>query len=58
MGGILIGIPPRAKKVQMPRRRVPILHLEEAAEPVKIRHISQNLGTPVPATQPVQSSRV
>jgi hypothetical protein len=58
LGGVAIGIPPRAKKVQVPRRRLPILYLEESVQAVKIIHLNQNLGTSVPEAQPVQSTRV
>ncbi len=43
-----MGVPPRAttaKRVHQPRRRLMIQRYEEAPQPVKIRHISQKLGT-------------
>jgi hypothetical protein len=56
--GIIIGIPPRAKKIQVPRRRLPIFCVDEPAQSVKIRHTSQNLGSPATASQPTQSPRI
>jgi hypothetical protein len=54
----IIGIPPRAKKIQVPRRRLPIFCVDEPAQSVKIRHTSQNLGSPATVSQPAQSPRI
>ena len=51
-------IPPRARTVPMLRRRLPVVFVSESARPVKMRHVSQNLGSPVSGTQPIQSPRV
>lgn len=54
----IIGIPPRAKKIQVPRRRLPIFCVDEPAQAVKIRHTSQNLGSTATTSQPAQSPRI
>ena len=51
-------IPPRVRTVPVLRRRLPVTMLAEAAQPVVIRHTSQNLGSPVTETRPTQSPRV
>jgi hypothetical protein len=53
-----IGVPPRAKRIQPPRYRLQVTGITEVVQPVKIRHASQNLGTAVSETPPVQSPRV
>ncbi len=51
-------IAPRARTVPMLRRRLPVAFVPGSNRPVKIRHTSQNLGSPVTETQPTQSPRV
>ena len=51
-------IPPRARTLPMLRRRLPVAFGPESAQPVKMRHHSQKLGSPVSETQPTQSPRV
>jgi hypothetical protein len=51
-------IPPRVRTVPMMRRRLPVVFVPESTQPVKIRHTSQNLGSPVNETRPSQSPRV
>ena len=53
-----IGVPPRAKKVHVPRRRLPVISFPEAACPVKIVHAVKKLDTSIPDTQTAQSQRV
>ena len=53
-----IGVPPRAKKVHMPRRRLPVISFPEAVCPVKIVHAAKNQDTVLPETQPAQSQRL
>ena len=53
-----IGVPPRARRAYPPRYRLPVTMVVEDARPVKIRHASQNLGTVVSETLPVQTPRV
>ena len=48
-------IPPRAKKVHVPRRRLEIVSFPEAVQSVKIIHTVQKLDTLLPDLQPVQS---
>ena len=45
-----IGAPPRARRVHQPRLRLQVQSFPEAARAVKIRHASQNLGSPVGET--------
>ena len=51
-------IPPRVRTVPTLRRRLTVTFVPEAAQPVIMRHASQNLGSPVTETQPAQSPRV
>lgn len=51
-------LPPRARAVPMLRRRLPVEFGSESAQPVKMRHHSQKLGSPVSETQPIQNPRV
>lgn len=51
-------IPPRVRTVPVLRRRLPVTMISESAQPVIIRHVSQNLGSPVSETRPPQSPRV
>jgi hypothetical protein len=51
-------IPPRVRTVPTLRRRLPVTFVPESAQPVIMRHASQNLGSPVTETQPTQSPRV
>lgn len=51
-------VPPRAKKVHVPRRRLEIVSFPEAAHPVKIIHAVPNLGSFQPGLQPAQSQCV
>ena len=51
-------IPPRVRTVPTLRRRLPVTFVPESAQPVIMRHASQNLGSPVTETQPAQSPRV
>jgi hypothetical protein len=53
-----MGVPPRAKRVHIPRRRLPVVGFTEPVQAVKIIHAIQNLGSPVTGTQPAQSPRV
>ena len=53
-----IGVPPRAKKVHVPRRRLPVISFPEAACPVKIVHSVQKSDNVLPDTQPTQNQRV
>jgi hypothetical protein len=48
---------PRLKKPAPPRRRIAIVLLGGEPEPVKIRHIRQNLGSVVSETRMAQSPR-
>jgi hypothetical protein len=54
LGSAAIGVPPRAKRVQVPRRRLPVQGYDEPVQSVKIIHVNQNLGTPVTPTRPAQ----
>ncbi len=51
-------VPPRVRTVPMLRRRLPVAFVNGSTQPVKIRHPSQNLGSPVNETRPSQSPRV
>ena len=42
-----IGAPPRQRPVYRPRQRLQVQTFPEAAQSVKIRHASQNVGTVV-----------
>jgi hypothetical protein len=53
-----VGFPARVKKIHTPRRRLPVTIFYEAAAPVKIRHVSQNLGTVINEIQPAQARRI
>lgn len=48
-------LPPRAKKVHVPRRRLEIVSFPEAAQPVKIIHTVPKMDIPIRGLQPVQS---
>ena len=50
-------LPPRIRTVPTLRRRLPVEFVAETAQPVIMRHIGQNLGSPVTETQPTQSPR-
>jgi hypothetical protein len=50
-----IGVPPRAKRIYQPRRRLQIEGFNEIVQPVKIRHVRQNLGSIVSEIRRVQS---
>ena len=50
--------PAGARKVPTLRRRLPVTILPIAPQPVIIRHVLQNVGSPVSETQPSQSLRV
>ena len=51
-------VPPRARKVPVVRRRLPVTMFPDAVQPVIIRHTLQNLGSPaVSEIQPSQSPR-
>lgn len=55
----LLGVrPPRARRIPVVRRRVPVVILTQATEVVKIRHAAPNLGSRVSEIQPAQSQRV
>lgn len=49
------GVPPRAKRIHVPRRRLEIISFPEAVQTVKIVHTGQNLDTPRRGMQPAQS---
>ena len=57
-------LPPRLKKPAPPRQRIAIIMFAGVPEPVKIRHVHQNLGsaasqgTDVGEIQPSQSPRL
>jgi hypothetical protein len=51
-------VPPRAKKIHVPRRRLEIVSFPEAVHSVKIIHTSQNLDTSKRGMQPAQSQCV
>lgn len=51
-------VPPRVRTVPMLRQRLLVTFVSESAQPVKIRHTSQNVGSPVTETRPTQSPRV
>ena len=51
-------IPPRVRTVPALRRRLRVAIISEPPQPVVIRHVRPNLGTPVSETQPAQSPRV
>jgi len=53
-----IRIPPRVRTVPMLRHRLPVTFVAGAAEAVILRHVTQNLGSPVSEKQPTQSPRV
>jgi len=50
-----IGVPPRAKRIHQPRRRLQIEGFSDIVQPVIIRHVRQNVGSVVSETRPVQS---
>jgi hypothetical protein len=56
LGGMRV--PPRARTVPSVRRRVLVTMVTESAQSVIIRHASQNLGSPVSETRPIQSPRL
>jgi len=52
-------VPPRARKIQTVRRRLPVTILSEPPQTVIIRHALQNLGSAIVSEiQPSQSPRV
>ena len=51
-------IPPRAKKVHVPRRRLEIVSFPEAVQSVKIIHTAPKMDTLLPSLQPAQSQCV
>ena len=51
-------IPPRVRTVPMLRRRLAVVFVTESTQPVIMRHIAPNLGSPVTEMQPTQSPRV
>ena len=51
-------VPPRIRTVPNLRRRLPVTAISEPPQPVIIRHVGQNLGSPVSETRPPQSPRV
>lgn len=51
-------LPARAPRLQPVRRLLPVTMNSALAYPVKIRHVLQNLGSPVSETQPLQTRRV
>ena len=48
-------IPPRVRTVPPLRRRLPVTTVVEPVQPVNIRHVRQNLGTPVAEPRLVQN---
>lgn len=48
----------RQKKLETFRRRIPIVMFGGKPEAVKIRHVPQNVGSPVSETRPTQSRRL
>ena len=50
-------LPPRLKKPAPPRHRLAIIMFAGRPEPVKIRHVHQNLGSAVSEIPPSQSPR-
>lgn len=53
-----VRIPPRVRTVPMLRQRLPVTFVSETVQPVIMRHLGQNLGSPVTGTRPSQSPRV
>jgi hypothetical protein len=53
-----VRIPPRVRTIPMLRRRLSVTFVAESAQPLKIRHAGQNLGSPATGKQPTQSPRV
>ena len=51
-------LPPRVRTVPRLRQRLPVVFVSESALPVKIRHTSQNVGSPISETRPTQNPRV
>jgi len=51
-------IPPRVRTVPRVRQRLPVAFVSASAQPVKIRHTSQNVGSPISETRPTQNPRV
>jgi len=51
-------IPPRVRTVPRVRQRVPVVFVSASTRPVKIRHTSQNVGSPISETRPTQNPRV
>lgn len=51
-------IPPRVRTVPRLRQRLPVTFVSKSAQPVKIRHSSQNVGSPITETRPTQNPRV
>ena len=51
-------VPPRVRKVPTVRRRLPVTIIPDSAQSVIIRHASQNLGSAIPESQPVQIQRI
>jgi hypothetical protein len=51
-------IPPRVRTVPSLRRRLPVITISEPSQPVIIRHVRQNLGTPIAEPQLIQNQRV
>ncbi len=49
---------PRLKIPKIPRRRIPIVMYGGSPEPVKIRHLPQNLGSVASETRLTQSPRL
>ena len=52
-----VRLPPRLKKPAPPRRRIAIVMVGASPETVKIRHVFQNLGSPLTEIRPTQSPR-
>jgi hypothetical protein len=50
-------VAPRVRKIPPLRRRLSVLLIPASPQAVNIRHTSQNLGTVVSESQPVQSQR-
>jgi hypothetical protein len=50
-------VAPRVRKIPTMRRRLSVLMVPASPQSVNIRHTSQNLGTAVSESQPVQNQR-
>jgi hypothetical protein len=53
-----VRLPPRVRTVPMLRRHLPVVFVSESVQPVTMRHLGQNLGSPVTETQSSQNPRV